>query len=341
MSKYMVEAQEEKTKAIKAAELASSSKDAENVRLKAELTKYQDFMAKYIVESQEQKVKAIKAAEMATAKKYEEKLLLAGVPTQETPVTLYQSRNKKVSEAAKAGKSRWGDAEIKIVNESLGKAPPMAGADTNGASVTQSAAPATLNPAQELYHKRNVAVAEAGKAGKSRWGDMEVSKASQEASKPVLATAASPPAVSTSPGELASPAALSANQELFHKRSVAVAAAGKAGKSRWGEMEVDKAAEVASKPVLASVSSTVSVTPEIEAADHGLRSQDAVGGATLAERVNLGVELFERAAAAAASATNIEITPEIEAADHGLRSQDAVGGATLAERVNLGAQLLK
>ena len=89
------------------------------------LVAYQQFMAKYIVEAQQSKAKAVIAAENAVRQKYEEKLLLLqggtkaaepssvqAAPLQASADTkLYQERSEKVSAAAKAGKSRWGDME--------------------------------------------------------------------------------------------------------------------------------------------------------------------------------------------------------------------------------------
>ena len=83
------------------------------------LAAYQNFMASYIVKAQEEKYKAVKAAELAITKKFEEKLLLLGSSSSSqpnspaTPVnSAYSQRSAKIEAAAKAGKSRWGDVEV-------------------------------------------------------------------------------------------------------------------------------------------------------------------------------------------------------------------------------------
>lgn len=84
---------------------------------------------------------------------------------------------------------------------------------------------------------------------------------------------------------------------FFVKRSQKVAAAAKAGKSRWGDKEVERAAGVNISVPKQTISATPSAfsTPksgeipsEVIAADHGLRADGGVGGLTLAERVANG-----------------------------------------------------
>lgn len=342
--------------------------------LRAKLGQYQDFMAKYIVQAQQQKMKAVQAAEAATAAKYEGKIkLLLGASSSDSSTTtpskieaasvsssadtkLYDTRNANVEAAAKAGKSRWGDKEVAKVKitpksadvdvESKPKTDEVNGAKKVTGVEASAPSPVSL-PGSTVFDVRNKKIAAAGIAGKSRWGDAEVEKASTESLKPSLSSAPS-----TSPLPAPAPA-----------------------------------------PV-------VVVSPEIEAADHGLRNDGGVGGPSLAERVNLGQQLFTgsdaaatappapivkdsppsvyelrnariaRAAAAGksrwggeesskattltaaskaisssesaafsavAKKPEIVSTPEIEAADHGLRNDGGVGGPSLAERVNLGS----
>ena len=310
------------------------------------LISYQQFMAKYIVEAQQQKAKAVTAAEAAVKQKYEDKLLLAG--SSEPPAAkavqisqggetkLYQDRSEKVSAAAKAGKSRWGDMENQRAataasgNSSTEKA--------NGIQVQSSSVPPVLD--RSLFDKRNVMVAAAGKAGKSRWGEKEIEKATNQATalpsasaaptvpQPVAAAAAPvPPEVAEADhglrndggvggpslaervnlgsqlfGATSVPAtpvpavAVAAGPSLFDKRNVMVAAAGKAGKSRWGDMEIQKAqTHVTALPSAGSPAAAVSVAAvplEVQEADHGLRADGGVGGPSLAQRVNLGASLL-------------------------------------------------
>lgn len=322
-------------------------------------------MAKYIVDAQVQKANAIVAAENSIKQKYEEKLkLLSGTAqgTQATTISTttattdsipaFQQRSAKVSAAAAAGKSRWGDLENQ-------KATQVATA-VNGAVVADKAVvtpprlavspPSTRNSA---FDQRNAMVAAAGRAGKSRWGEMEVARATQAVtggslpSASTTATTTPPPTTTTSvpvstasitvPPEVEAadhglradggvggpslaerinfgaqllqgsvtatvPAPLgstpaptsSASSSYYQKRNAMVAAAGRAGKSRWGEMEVQKVQTLVASLPSSNSATPIKVSPEIEAADHGLRADGGVGGPTLAQRVNFGAALLEQ-----------------------------------------------
>ena len=105
----------------------------------------------------------------------------------------------------------------------------------------------------------------------------------------------SPPVVST--GAKSNPA--------FEKRNAKVAAA--AGKSRWGEKEVEKAQVAATTttttaPPAEKVIDVVDIPSEVIEADHGLRADGGVGGLTLAERVMLGSQ----------ASTNVEIAHTVK-----------------------------
>ena len=96
----------------------------------------------------------------------------------------------------------------------------------------------------------------------------------------------------------AAPAAATATVESkeYKERNANVAAAAKAGKSRWGDKEVERVAGVGvvkkSSPPPAVKEATASPTPAspetIAAADHGLRADGGVGGLTLEQRVTAG-----------------------------------------------------
>jgi len=335
--------------------------------LRAKLVQYQEFMAKYIVQAQQQKMKAVRAAELATAAKYEAKIkfLLAaseGSDASAAPAApaapaassadtkLYDTRSANVAAAAKAGKSRWGDkevAKVKITPDSLDVKPTedKVNGKANGVAAATAPAPISL-PGSGLFEERNKRVAAAAAAGKSRWGDAESQKAAAEASKqPTLESAPKAPpapkiAVTMSPeveaadhglrndggvggpslaervnlgqqlftGGAAQPAvaaapvaAVSLVTSTYHLRNARVAASAAAGKSRWGSMENAKATTLAASAnslngaaatAVATKPSIVS-SPEIEAADHGLRNDGGVGGPSLAERVNLGSGLLK------------------------------------------------
>ena len=313
-------------------------------QLVQKLASYQQFMAKYIVDSQQQKVKAIAAAELKIKQQYEEKLkLLSGSTTTTTPsavtsaatpvvesIPAFDQRSAKVAAAAAAGKSRWGDME----NQKVGASTPFAEI-VNGA--VASPITAAVSESDVNFVKRNAMVAAAGKAGKSRWGEPEVARASQgTASLPgVKSTASSSSPVNVVPpeveaadhglradggvggpslaervnfgaqlvnGERTSTASLvtasapaATSTTYFDKRNAMLVAAGLAGKSRWGELEIQKAQSFAAGSLPSSSSSIdIVMTPEIEAADHGLRADGGVGGPSLAQRVNLGAALVSK-----------------------------------------------
>lgn len=103
------------------------------------------------------------------------------------------------------------------------------------------------------------------------------------------------------------PAPLATVQEtkLYDERNANIAAAAKAGKSRWGNKEVEKAGGVS------GVSADTAKSPEvaspapdaISAADHGLRADGGVTGLSLEERITSGAggSSLNGAAAPAAS----------------------------------------
>lgn len=311
MAKYIVQAQQQKMKAVKEAELATA--------------------AKY-----EAKLQLLLSAAEGTA-----------APVVETSAekTLYETRSANVAAAAKAGKSRWGDKEVAKVKISDGNFVEVTPDDKNGAAKVNGVAakapePASL-PSSSLFDERNKKVAEAGKAGKSRWGDAEVKKASAEASKqPSIASAPEPAAqietqmspqieaadhgmrndggvggpsladrvnlgqqlftgtetlVAPSPAPAATIEKVSVTASTYDLRNARVAASAAAGKSRWGSMEIAKATTLASSSnaIGAAAKADIVSSPEIEAADHGLRNDGGVGGPSLAERVNLGLGLLK------------------------------------------------
>ena len=356
-------------------EPAATSATGESVDdMTQKILSYQKFMADYIVKAQDEKAKAVKAAEDAIAKKYEDKLnafmLNGAAPPSNAPAIaiaavseeseIYQKRNAKIAAAAKAGKSRWGDKEVERAGA---KAPPsevivatpvdaadaassIAAADhglradggVGGLSLAErvmngSAATVTVAEESEIYQKRNAKIAASAKAGKSRWGDKEVERAGAKAppSEVIVATpvdaadaassiaaadhglradggvgglslaervmngSAATVTVAVANGASESTAApASAMSAIFYKRNAFIAAAEKAGKStRWGSEEAQKAIEYTSNNLPPAPKVEIEAIPEVEAADHGLRADGGVGGPSLAERVNLGAKLLQ------------------------------------------------
>lgn len=240
--------------------------------LSSKLLAYQNFMAEYIVKAQEDKSRAVKEAEASVAKKYEDKLnalmlpeaaTSASVTTKSEESKLYEDRNGNIAAAAKAGKSRWGNKELQKV----------AGI-TVESTMTSPAAPPEITASQE----ETIAAADHGLRADGGVGGLTL------AERIVSGAEANSNGV-----------AVSSSSPVYDLRNAHISEAAKAGKqSRWGTMEENKAIEMASNALPAAANGhTVTVTPEIDAADHGLRADGGVGGPSLAERVNLGAQLLQ------------------------------------------------
>jgi hypothetical protein len=96
------------------------------------------------------------------------------------------------------------------------------------------------------------------------------------------------------------------SSDLFTKRNAAVSAAAAAGKSRWGDMEAQRAGVGAATTAAvngapAAPAAALVVPKEVLEADHGLRNDGGVGGLTLAERIAQGSRGSSVAAPAAAA----------------------------------------
>lgn len=231
-------------------------------------------MSEYIVKAQEEKLKAVEAAKAAVEAKYQGVALPAAPATttlapSTTDNSLYAQRNAKVSEAAKAGKSRWGDMEIKRAQQQVaGMAAAPVAAVVNGAT----SASVIVDVPKEVQEADHGLRADGGVGGPSL-AERVAFGASGAAAGAV---------------EVVSAPAASRNSVLYHSRNEMVTASAKAGKSRWGPMEVQKASELASIPLPSGAAVSTAVSPEVAAADHGLRN----GSISLADRVNLGAQLL-------------------------------------------------
>jgi hypothetical protein len=279
---------------------ASSLVDGSKEEIAIKLIAYQQFMAKYIVDSHQQKVLAVKAAEAAVVKRYEEKIqfLLGGTapvtasvlapPPATAENTSYAARSAKVTAAAKAGKSRWGDLEnskaagtpvtappvVKAVTASSTSAAPVKQTITNiGASIVNGVIP-------EVEAADHGLRADGGVGGFTLAERVTLGADVLKVNGATANGASAPMAMASS---TVAPAYL--------LRNAKIAAAAKAGKSRWGPLEIQRAQSMASLP-LSSRAASAPVPPEVLAADHGLRADGGVGGPTLAERVNLGARLL-------------------------------------------------
>jgi hypothetical protein len=242
---------------------------------------YQKFMEKYIVEAQEQKIKAVKSAEESLRRKFAEQLVLSPASPSSTltapvaggEVALYQARNAAVTAAAAAGKSRWGDMEVQRAGGAV-LAPPSV---TSSPLLVQVANLPDLPEVRAADHgiraEGSLSLAERVSMGVNA-GAFAVAQAS------VAQSSGSPPLEGT----------LGARASLYQKRNDRVLAAAAAGKARWGSEEIERILSLSSVPPAPAKGSpaAVPVTPEVLAADHGLRSEGSVGGLTLAERVAQG-----------------------------------------------------
>ena len=131
----------------------------------------------------------------------------------------------------------------------------LQGATTKAAPALVEVKLLTVLEDTKLYQERCKKVSAAVKAGKSRWGNMENQRAAKVATNvkaPAAVTSqvkevkvaelSTPVAAEAKEGQLAKKPGLTADGSLYNKRVAMVAAAGKAGRSRWGAMEVNKTA---------------------------------------------------------------------------------------------------
>ena len=184
----------------------------------------------------------------------------AAIGGSSAPSSLYQQRNNNVIAAAKAGKSRWGEMEINKIQSA-----PEDAAPANSAKPAASSTPATTS--DSLYEQRNANVLAAASAGKGRWGEQEIKKVQSlsegTVSAPAPPTTAVKPAastVSTSASKTAAPIAPSSSSSLYEQRNAKVLEAATAGKTRWGEKEIQRIQQTpsisASAPVAAAAAKT-------------------------------------------------------------------------------------
>jgi hypothetical protein len=329
MAKYLISAQEQKFKAIKAAEAAVYAKFEEKSK-----------------GQQAPRVTATHAAAPAVA---------AATPSAPAS-SLYAARNSAVAAAAAAGKqSRWGHQEIQRINGLNGSVAPSSAPS----STTATSSAAAQSP---LFTARNAAVAAAAAAGKqSRWGPQEVQRISgvNGVVTPVANAAAAIVSAAVSShyaarNAVVAAAAVAGKQSRWGQEEVqrinGVNGAQQAGSiNGYITNGVNGAANGFNGAAANGYNNGAPINgiptpPEVIAADHGLRADGGVGGLTLAERVAFGAAangfngaMNGGAAANGAAVANVPIPPEVIAADHGLRADGGVDGLTLAERVAMGA----
>ena len=247
---------------------------------------------------------AVKEAELKAEKKFQERLekllsssgiMLPAPATADAAVatvvveegTPFQKRNAYILSAAEAGKSRWGSMEIE---RALGQANKPAAPAAVPASAPPPASTSTA------FDRRNAHVVASAGVGKSRWGAMEVERATK------MSSAAPPPppaaAVVEEAGRISledrlnlgarllgtavAPPAPASTLTAFDRRNALVVASAGVGKSRWGAMEVERATRNGSA---ASASAIVfEAPPEVAAEEKRAASWE--------DRVNLGARLL-------------------------------------------------
>lgn len=169
---------------------------------------------------------------------------------------LHSLRNEAVRAAGIAGKSRWGKMELDKINKS---------------SVTTGAT--SHHVAATLQDMRNAAVTAAGAAGKSRWGPMELNRIN----KPSVTTGATIHHLAVTLDSAKDLRVTDTVSNLQDLRNAAVSAAGVAGKSRWGPMELNRI----NKPSVATGATIhhVTATPESNLQDLRNAAVSAAGAA--------------------------------------------------------------
>jgi len=270
-----------------APQLVKSTSSESVDEMKAKIKSYQDFMTKYIVNAQEDKFKAIKAAERAVVTKYEDKFALLLGPTSQNSkkeTSLYESRSANVAAAAKTGKSRWGDAEVKRATELSNKVvsdnvvmkvevsiPEIESVENANGVVGNDFDHVEGKPVTSSEHTNGIALKDSDHGNSIVIPDPNSAKTIESVA--------------------------------YERRNDFIAAAAKAGKQyRWGVREEQRAIERVAAPSIKGSSDKGSMTEiipekdipqEVKDADHGLRADGGVGGPSLAERVNLGAELLK------------------------------------------------
>lgn len=300
-----------------------------------QLDAYRRFISEYIIKAHNDKQEAVRAAEAATTAK-----LLARFEGTTPPVThsLYDKRNARITEAANAGVSRWGNPELQKAG-----APPVVVPDT-----------LSMSPPREQSQEdvaRQVVAADHGL------------RADGGVCGPTLAERVMGGSSGGGGGST-----VQAGGALYEARNARLMAGSRAGASlRWGDKELAKVANgvaAAGSPADVDAGASEETTQQIQAADHGLRADGGVGGPTLAERVIRGAALAQmtvnapRKSSALYAHRNVKVLAAAKAGksrwggmevkkvmslvDNGKEVEDGVvvAAPSLDDRVNMGARLV-
>eukprot|EP00558_Chaetoceros_sp_UNC1202_P001227 CAMPEP_0197258872 /NCGR_PEP_ID=MMETSP1429-20130617/83226_1 /TAXON_ID=49237 /ORGANISM="Chaetoceros sp., Strain UNC1202" /LENGTH=525 /DNA_ID=CAMNT_0042723061 /DNA_START=104 /DNA_END=1681 /DNA_ORIENTATION=- len=316
MSDYIVKAQEDKGRAVKAAEFAIAEKY--NAKLNAFMLEgagagvstVSGVQPKLFQDRNAKVAAAAKAGKSRWGDK--ESARAAGsttvpVPpstmgaTPAAPVSDFEKRNAFIAAAASAGKQyRWGgEEEERAIDSTAAAALPSVGGKSGSFQV--AARPAPVVEAEKLVTER-VVDADHGLRADGGVGGLSLADRVRNGAAAAAATGN----VSVS----------------FEKRNAFIAAAASAGKQyRWGGEEEERAIDSTAAAALPSVGGKSGsfqvaarpapvveaeklVTERVADADHGLRADGGVGGLSLADRVRNG------AAATGASTGNVSVSFE-------------------------------
>mmetsp|Transcript_13186 Transcript_13186/g.20697 ORF Transcript_13186/g.20697 Transcript_13186/m.20697 type:complete len:305 (-) Transcript_13186:288-1202(-) len=256
LSDYMAKSHEEKLKAVKDVE---EKKNSEIALLKAEIEQFKTSSALATTTP----AAPPPAAPLATTTSSEAEAKLASYQSfmAEYIVNAQTQKLLAVKEAELKAEQKF-QARLDKLFEAGGMALPAA-----AAAVVEEAAAAPVVE-ETSFQSRNAQIIAAGAAGKSRWGSMEIDRAiAEQKNQPVAAASTATSEVSSMP------------PSSFESRNAQVVAAGAAGKSRWGDMEVERV--VKNGAVAAAPAAAVVVEEEKE-----------VAPVSLEDRVNLGARLM-------------------------------------------------
>jgi len=257
LSNYMAKSHEEKLKAVKDVE---EKKNSEIALLKAEIEQFKTSSA--LATTTPAAPPPPPAAPLATTTSSEAEAKLASYQSFMTEYIVNAQTQKllAVKEAELKAEKKFQERLDKLF-EAGGMALPA-----SAAVAVEEAAPAPVVE-ETSFQSRNAQIIAAGAAGKSRWGSMEIDRAIAEQNKqPVAAASTATSEVSSTP------------PSSFESRNAQVVAAGAAGKSRWGDMEVERALKngaVVAAPVAFVVEEEKEVAP-----------------VSMEDRVNLGARLM-------------------------------------------------
>jgi hypothetical protein len=297
ISNYIVKAQEDKANAVKAAEAAITKKYEEKLNVfmlnaasastsTSDSSQISNSSGNVLFDGRNANViAAAKAGKSRWGDKEVQKIggdvavaaavatTAKSLPVQNLDLSLYDQRNMMISKAAAAGKqARWGVQEEKRAID--GSASLRLSSSTSPGDIVTSTVDKIVIEAADHGLRNDGGVGGPSLAERVTMGANVLDK------------------VSTTSG--------SVTLSLYDKRNIFISNAAKVGKqSRWGVREEKRAIEKSLiLPSSSSSSSEVSsvqvvITPEIVAADHGLRNDGGVGGPSLAERVNLGARILQ------------------------------------------------